>query len=166
MAGLSEYLGWMHFQAQSTARLAAAVATVWLATCPVAAVAATPEEAKAFSERAAAYIGQVGEEMAFADFTRRDGGFVSGELYVFCYDRSGVNKAHGGNPAFIGRNLLHIKDPDGAEPNAMIIKMGFEHGRGWVDFKWPNPVTKRIEDKSAYVIRTNDVVCGVGYYKG
>jgi hypothetical protein len=36
-----------------------------------------------------------------------------------------------------------------------------------VGFKWPNPVTKRIEDKSAYVIRTNDdVVCGVGYYKG
>lgn len=133
---------------------------------PISAMAATPEQAKAFSERAAAYIEQVGEEKAFSDFTRKDGGFVDGELYVFCYDRNGVNKAHGGNRSFVGRNLLHIKDPDGVEPNAQIVKMGFEHGRGWVDFKWPNPVTKRIERKSAYVIRTHDVVCGAGYYKG
>jgi cytochrome c len=133
-------------------------------TLPMAARAATRDEAKAYSERAAAYIKQVGEDKAFADFTRPDGGFVNGELYVFCYDRNGVNKAHGGNPAFVGKNLLHIKDPDGKEPNTLIVKMGFEQGQGWVDFKWPNPVTKRIESKSAYVIHTNDVVCGVGYY--
>jgi cytochrome c len=133
-------------------------------TLPMAARAATRDEAKAYSERAAAYIKQVGEDKAFADFTRPDGGFVNGELYVFCYDRNGVNKAHGGNPAFVGKNLLHIKDPDGKEPNTLIVKMGFEQGQGWVDFKWPNPVTTRIESKSAYVIHTNDVVCGVGYY--
>ena len=147
-------------------RIAAEFAILALVAGPVAAMAATAEQAKAFSERAALHIEQAGEEQAFADFTRRDGGFVDGELYVFCYDRRGMNKAHGGNPAFVGRNLLHIKDPDGAEPNAMIVNMGFEQGHGWVDFKWPNPVTKRIEQKSAYVIRTNDVVCGVGYYKG
>ena len=137
-----------------------------LATCPAAAVAATPEQAKAFSERASAHIKKVGEKQAFADFTRKDGGFVEGELYVFCYDRNGVNMAHGGNTAFVGRNLLHIKDPDGAEPNLLIVRMGFDHERGWVDFKWPNPVSKRIENKSAYIIRTNQVACGVGYYKG
>jgi signal transduction histidine kinase len=130
-----------------------------------AASAATADEAKVFSQRASAYIKQVGEEKAFADFTRKDGGFVDGELYVFCYDRDGINKAHGGNPAFVGRNLLHIKDPDGREPNYLIVRKGFDEGEGWVDFKWPNPVTKRIQDKSAYVIQTNDVVCGVGYYK-
>jgi cytochrome c len=144
--------------------VAVALAVFILATCPGAAIAATAEQAKAFSERAAAYIEQVGDDQAFEDFTRKDGGFVDGELYVFCYDRNGINKAHGGNPAFVGRNLLHIKDPDGAEPNLLIVKMGFEQGRGWVNFKWPNPVTKRIENKSAYVIRTGDVACGVGYY--
>ena len=80
-------------------------------------------------------------------------------------NQDGINKAHGGNPAFVGRNLLHIKYPDGREPNLLIVRKGFEEGAGWVDFKWPNPATKRIQDKSAYVIRTNDVVCGVGYYK-
>ena len=146
--------------------VAIALAILFLFGDPIASAAATAEQAKAFSERAAAHIKQVGEDKAFADFTRPDGGFTQGELYVFCYDRAGLNKAHGGNRSFVGRNLLHIKDPDGIEPNALIVKTGFEQGRGWVDFKWPNPVTKRIENKSAYVIRTNDVVCGVGYYKG
>ena len=132
---------------------------------PAGAVAATPAEAKAFSERAATHIMQVGEAKAFADFTRPDGGFVQGELYVFCYDRAGVNLAHGGNPLFVGKNLLHIKDPDGNEPNLEIVRTGFEQGQGWVDFKWPNPVTKKIQQKSAYVIRTNAAVCGVGYYR-
>src|SRR5580658_8490266 len=156
----------MRLQLAPNTYAAVALAIVAFAAHPGAAIAATAEEAKAFSERAAAYIAEVGEEKAFADFTRKDGGFVDGELYVFCYDRNGVNKAHGGNPAFVGRNLLHIKDPDGTEPNLLIVNMGFEQGRGWVDFKWPNPVTKRIEDKSAYVIRTDEVVCGSGYYRG
>ena len=133
---------------------------------PLAARAATADEAKTMSEKAAAYIKQVGEAQAFADFSRPDGGFVNGELYVFCYDHDGNNKAHGGNPSFVGKNLLHVKDPDGNEPNAMIVDTGFSKGQGWVDFKWPNQVSKKIEAKSAYVIRTDDVVCGVGYYKG
>jgi cytochrome c len=153
----------MRFPISPTMCIAAIIA---MAATPVAALAATADQAKAFAERAAKHIEQVGEETAFADFTRKDGGFVDGELYVFCYDQNGVNKAHGGNASFVGRNLLHIKDPDGAEPNLMIVNMGFQQGHGWVDFKWPNPVTKRIENKSAYVIRTQDVACGVGYYKG
>ena len=156
----------MAYNKRPTDIVAATLAILAVVADPLAAATATAEQAKAFSERAAAYIQQVGEDKAFADFTRPDGGFVDGELYVFCYDRKGLNKAHGGNRAFVGRNLLHIKDPDGVEPNANIVKMGFEQGRGWVDFKWPNPVTKRIENKSAYVIRTNEVVCGVGHYKG
>ena len=144
---------------------AAAVSLLGTLTVGTSARAATADEAKAFAERAAAHIKEVGEAKAFADFTRKDGGFVQGELYVFCYDHNGVNKAHGANPAFVGQNLLHIKDPDGKEANAEIVKTGFEKGQGWVDFKWPNPATKKIQQKSAYVIRTDDVVCGVGYYK-
>jgi len=128
-------------------------------------LAATPEQAKALSETAAAYIREVGQEKALADFMRRDGAFVDGDLHVFCYDRDGINKADGSNPAFVGRNLMHIKDPAGGEPVALIVKTGFEQGDGWVDFNWPNPLSKKIQGKSAYLIRTSNVVCGVGYYK-
>ena len=135
-----------------------------MAGYPAVAPADMPEQAQALSERAAAYIATVGEERALADFTRQDGGFVDGELKVFCYSRLGIVVAHGENASLVGRNLLHLKDTDGREPTALGIKTGFDTGRGWIDFKWPNPATKNIERKSAYMIRTNDVVCGVGYY--
>lgn len=73
--------------------------------------ARTAEEAKAFAEKAVAHIKSVGEEKAFADFSRPDGGYVDGELYMFCYAPDGTNKAHGGNPAFVGKNFLGSKIP-------------------------------------------------------
>jgi cytochrome c len=141
-----------------------AIAT-FTAVVPTVAFAGLPEQAQAMSERAAAYIATVGEAKALAGFTRRDSGFVDGDLFVFCYDRLGVVVAHGENAFLVGRNLLHLKDTDGREPIAMGVKAGFGTERGWIDFKWPNAATKKIERKSAYMIRTNDVVCGVGYYR-
>jgi cytochrome c len=143
---------------------ASIVAMVAVVACPVAAKATTAEQTKALAERAAAHIQEVGKEKAFADFNRRDGGFIDGDLYVFCYDSKGVILAHG-NPAFMGRNMQRLKDPDGNEPLQLFNRKVREEGRGWVDYKWPNPVTKRIDDKSSYVIGIDDVVCGAGYYK-
>ena len=129
-------------------------------------VAATAEEAKALVERAVVHIKEVGEEQAFKDFMKPDGGFIAGELYVFCYDENVTLVALGSNPAMVGKNLRDLKDPDGKLASAEIVKMGMEHGAGWVDYKWPNPVSKRIETKSTYVVKVNDKVCGTGYYKG
>jgi hypothetical protein len=150
---------WRQFVAVATAMVVGLIAPAYAAH--------TADEAKAFAERAVAYIKEVGSEKAFRDFSRPDGGFVKDELYMFCYGKDGVNKAHGGNPAFVGKNLLAVKDPDGVLVNAEIIKKGMEAGAGWVDFKWPNPVSKKVEMKSAYVIKVDDdIVCGSGYYKG
>lgn len=130
------------------------------------ALAATAEEAKAFAERAAAHVKDVGPEKAFADFSRPDGGYVEGELYVFCQAEDGTVVAHGGNPAIVGKNLLNVKDPDGKTPNAEMNKLGLTQGAGWFDFRWPNPATKRVQTKSAYVIKVGDhTICGSGYYR-
>jgi len=147
-------------------RLGIIVLTVATVSLGGVAGARTADEAKAFAEKAVAHIKSVGEEKAFADFSRTDGGYVDGELYMFCYAPDGTNKAHGGNPSFVGKNLIGVKDPDGFPVNAEIIKLGMDKGTGWIDFKWPNPVSKKIETKSAYVIKVNDNVCGSGYYKG
>src|SRR5207342_1983875 len=82
----------------------------------------TSDEAKSFAERAVVHINDVGRDRAFADFSRPDGGYVDGELYMFCYAADGTNLAHGGNPAFVGKNLLNVKDPDGKFSNAEIIR--------------------------------------------
>jgi len=135
----------------------------WIA--PNRAYGATAEEAQALVERAVAHVKKVGEEQAFKDFTAKDGGYVDGELYVFCYNPDVTLVAIGGNPGMVGKNLRHLKDPDGKEASYELVQMGLEHGSGWVDYKWPNPVTNKIQTKSAYVIKVNDKVCGTGYYK-
>jgi cytochrome c len=129
--------------------------------------ARTAAEAQALAERGLAHIREVGRDQAFADFSRPDGGFVDGELYIFCQDISGVVLAHGGNPNIVGRNLSDVRDPDQRMPNAEINQLGLTKGSGWLEFRWPNPATKRIELKAAYVLKVDDqTVCGSGYYKG
>jgi signal transduction histidine kinase len=46
-----------------------------------------------------------------------------------------------------------------------MVKVAKEKGSGWVDFKWPNPVTKAVEAKSGYVERAGDLLVGSGVYK-
>jgi len=127
----------------------------------------TAEQAKALAERAVAHIRAVGSDQAFADFSRPDGGFVDRDLYVFCQDVSGVVVAHGGNPMLVGRNMAGVRGPDGRLANVEINQLGLSQGSGWLEFRWPNPATKRIELKAAYVLKVDDhTVCGSGYYKG
>ncbi|HUB11155.1 MAG TPA: cache domain-containing protein [Acetobacteraceae bacterium] len=105
-------------------------------------------------------------QQAFADFSKPGGPWIQGELYVFCQADDGTVVAHGGNPALVGKNLLNVKDPDGRTPNAEMNKLGLTKGSGWYDFRWPNPATRQIQEKSAYVIKIDDhTICGSGYYK-
>ena len=134
--------------------VASLVALVLLALFrPVPAGARTAEEAQSLANNAISHVRDVGRERAFADFNNPAGGFVDGELYVFCLDASGVVVAHGGNPNIVGRNLGNVRDPDGRMPNAESIRIGLSEGSGWLEYRWPNPVTKRIELKAAYVLK-------------
>lgn len=38
-------------------------------------------------------------------------------------------------------------------------------GKGWVDYKWPNPLSKALEAKSSYVEKAGEVIIGCGIYK-
>ncbi|HET6308972.1 MAG TPA: cache domain-containing protein [Rhodopila sp.] len=124
------------------------------------------EEVQILVERAADYIRQHGRDQAFADFSRPDGGFVAGDLYIFCQDVSGVVLAHGGNPKIVGRNMAGVRGPDGRYSNVEINQLGLTQGRGWLEYLWPNPVAGRVQLKVAYVLRIDDkTVCGSGYYQ-
>jgi cytochrome c len=126
----------------------------------------SPEEVQALVGRAAEYIRQQGREQAFADFSRPDGGFVEGDLYVFCLDASGVVLAHGGNPKIVGRDMSGVRGPDGHLPNVEANHLGLTQGSGWLEYLWPNPGAGRVQLKVNYVLRIDDhTVCGSGYYK-
>ena len=78
----------------------------------------------------------------------------------------GNNKCHGGNSKLIGKNLLEIKDASGVFIVKSFIDMAKSKGNGWIDYKWPNTVTKAVESKSTYIEKVDDnLLIGVGIYK-
>ena len=124
-----------------------------------------PEEAVAMVKRGVAYIKEVGVEKAMAEFNNPKGKFVDGSLYIFAYDLKGVNLASP-NPKIVGRNMIDFKDPNGKETvKAYIAAANSPAGNGWVDFVWPHPITKEMQQKSAYVQKVGDILIACGIYK-
>jgi signal transduction histidine kinase len=124
------------------------------------------DEAIAMVKKAAAKIKAEGKEKAyaaFADPNNKD--FHDRDLYIFVYDLNGVNVAHGNNPKMVGKNLLDLKDVEGKPLIRQMVDIAKTKGNGWVEYKWPNPVTKSVEAKSSYVERVEDVLVGAGIYK-
>jgi signal transduction histidine kinase len=91
--------------------------------------------------------------------------FHDRDLYPFIYDLAGKCVAHGARPALIGKNLIDLKDQDGKYLIREMVAIAKGSGHGWVDYKWPNPLNNKIEDKSSYVERMGNYFVGVGIYK-
>jgi cytochrome c len=128
--------------------------------------AATLEEAKAMSEKAAAFWKANGKEKAIAEFNNSKGQFVKGELYIVCHDFSGLVLAHGVNPTLVGKNLYEQKDPNqGRYFVKEEIEIAKTKGSGWISYSWNNPVTKKMQAKKSWVQRIEGenafVLCGI-----
>lgn len=146
-----------------------AVAVVLLAGAGLTATAAvngTADEAKVMVDRAVKLLTTDGKDKAFQEFDNQSGSFVDRDLYVFVLDLTGTTVAHGVNKALIGKSLLGLKDADGKAFIQEILDLANKSGEGWVDYKWPNPTSKKVEGKSSYVKKVGDLIIGVGIYKG
>ncbi len=127
--------------------------------------ASTKEEAKAMVEKAIAYYKANGKDKAFAEINNPKGQFTKGDLYVFVYDLNGKCVAHGFNKAMIGKDLSDLKDPDGKTFVKERIEIARTKGKGWQDYKFTNPTTKKVEQKTAWVEKADDFIFGCGTYK-
>ncbi len=126
----------------------------------------TADEAKAMVERAVAMIKSAGPDKAFAainDPASKD--FHDRDLYVFVRSMDGNTVAHGANKGMIGHTSLDLKDADGKLYNKEMIDLANSKGSGWVDYRWVNPVDKKIEQKSSFIEKVGDYVVGAGFYK-
>ena len=132
----------------------------------IAANNGTPDEAKAMVEKAVKLLEAEGKDKAYAKFNDPAGGFVDRDLYVFVLNLEGTTVSHGANKALIGKSLINLKDADGKAFIQDMIAMAKGAGSGWIDYKWPNPTTKKVEGKSSYIQKSGDVIVGVGVYKG
>jgi signal transduction histidine kinase len=148
------------------ALLGALLSCMLFASSANAAGNGTPAEAEAMVKRAVAYIKANGTEKAYDEFTNGKS-FKDRDLYIIVYDLNGKNLAQGANPKLVGKNLIALKDPDGKPLIKMFVDLAKDKGKGWVDgYKFLNPVTQKIENKSMYLERDGDTLVGCGIYKG
>ena len=127
----------------------------------------TKEEAVAMVHRAQQMFAKDGLEAAskaIDDPSNKE--FHDRDLYAYIFTLKGVCVAHGARPALIGKTLFDLKDVDGTYVVREHIDMAEGPGAGWVNYKWPNPITNKIEDKTSYVEKMgNDYFVGVGVYR-
>lgn len=150
------------FRIMTMAMIGLALTFVTQAT---AAELGTPDEAKALAERAVVAYAQMGRENAFNAYNDKSGAFVDRDLYVFVLDHAGTVLAHGANEKLIGKSLLKIKDVNGALFVQDMVETAKARGKGWVNYSWTHPITKKIAPKTSYLISRDDVIIGVGAYK-
>jgi cytochrome c len=125
----------------------------------------TTAEAKKMVEEAIAYIKANGQQKAFAEISNPNGRFVDRDLYITVFDMNGTCLAHGAIPEVIGKNRLDNKDPDGKFFIKERIEAAKTKGSGWQDYKFLDPLTKKVEPKTFYFERYNDLVVGCGAYQ-
>jgi len=125
---------------------------------------ATPADAKALAERAAAHFKTVGPEKAIADFSDPAGGYVDRELFVVVYDPDNRVRGSYGIPALIGKDATTLKDVEGKEFGKAIIAMARTQGSGWVEYRMTNPATRKVGLKRSWVISLGDYVLFVGAF--
>ena len=142
----------------------AAILCLFIATAVLAQQRGTPDEAKMLVGKAIAYIKTNGQEKAFAEFNNPKGKFVDRDLYITVYDLKGNCLARGANPELLGKNLMDSKDPDGKNFIKERMELAKAQPSGWQDYKFMNPITKKVEYKKFYFERYNDLVVGCGAY--
>ena len=145
--------------------VAGAMLSAGLMASAGAAGTGTKEEAAEMLKKAVAYYKANGKDKAFAEFNNKSGQFVDRDLYVYVLDTTGHIKAHGTNPRLIGKDLMQLKDADGKLFIVDIVEMIKAQKSGWIDYKWTNPVTKQIEQKTTLVEPVGDIGLAVGVYK-
>lgn len=137
------------------------VALTLFAAPAIASDQATPDQAKVMATKAAAFLKDNGAEKAFPAFQAKGGEWHDRDLYVFVEDSKGLMVSHGTNPGLIGKSMLPLKDVDG---KAFNVEMQAVNDTGWVEYKWQNPQTKKVEPKKAYIVRVGSYIVGVGAY--
>lgn len=144
----------------------AAALCLSLATGAVHANEPTEKDAITMAERGAALIKSKGKNEMMKRINAKDPDFVQGSLYVDLRDiKTGIVLAHPYNPSIVGKDLTDVPDANGKKYRREIIELAAASGKGWVDYQYKNPTTGKIEPKTTYILRVDDVVLEAGIYK-
>ena len=123
------------------------------------------DEAIAMVQRVQEMYRKAGFEATVKAIRAKDRAFFDRDLYAYIIDMNGVVLANGAVPAVQGKDISEFRDQNGKYLVKGEIEICKGPGHGWIDFRWLNPVTKVVEDKSAYLERLGPYCTGVGIYR-
>lgn len=133
------------------------------ATLPLG--AQTKADAEAMVKKAIAAAKAEGRDKVLSEISKPNGPFSKGSLYVFVYDLNGKVMAHGQNAKMVGKDMLEVTDPDGVAYVKERIALVKAKGKGWQNYKFSDPASKKIEKKTAYVEGWEGLIFGCGVYR-
>lgn len=125
----------------------------------------TKREAVALVQNAIAYYKANGREKTLAEINGKFAQVIDRDMYVYVFNTEVVMLANGVVERMVGKQTGQIKDADGKSFGEELQKILRSGKPGWVDYKWPKPVTKQIESKTAYAEPVGDLGAAVGFYK-
>ncbi|WP_082364265.1 cache domain-containing protein [Rhodopseudomonas sp. AAP120] len=138
----------------------------------IAAGAATPafsqaskDDAVAIVKKAVAAIKADGAEKTYSLISDKSGPFVKDDLYVVVYQLDGKVLAHGANAKFIGKDMIDAQDVDGKLYVKERVELAGKQPSFWQDYKFVNPVSKKVEPKEMYCERLDNTAVCAGVYK-
>ncbi|MBC3932958.1 cache domain-containing protein [Undibacterium curvum] len=140
--------------------------TLTLVSTSISHAADKPEDAVAMVEKGLAYLQKNGKDALIREINAKNPDFVAGELYLYVRAIDGTIVAHPVNPKLVGKNMLELPDAEGKLFRKDIVELAKSKGKGWVDYRYNNPVSKQIESKTTYLQRAGDIILEAGIYKG
>lgn len=145
-----------------------AIASLLLCFASVSAAGAdrgTPDEAVAMVRKVIDDMKKVGKEKVIQDVQAGSARYKDRDLYVFISGMDGITRANGANPKIAGKDLNDIKDADGKPIGKERFELARTKGKGWQEYRWPDPLTKQSRMKSTYLEKYEDMVVSCGVYK-
>ena len=142
---------------------------VMLGLAPIMAAQAgdapTKDEVVAQVKKAVAFYKANGREKTLAEMNNKDGQFAKGEDYVDVHDTSGNCLAHPISPGIVGLNRLDTADPSGKLFIKEMVEAAKTKQNGWLNYGRKNPVSGKIENKTAYWELQDGLLFKAGTYQ-
>lgn len=152
-------------RASASRQIVSAIAATVIFAGAAAADGAGKDEAVAMVKKATAFIKEQGPDKAYPEISNKAGRFVDRDLYVVVYQLDGKVLAHGSNEKFVGKDMIEAQDVDGKLYVKERVELASKQTSFWQDYKFVNPVSKKVEPKQMYCEKLDNTAVCAGIYK-
>ena len=114
---------------------------------------------KAIVKEAIAYVHAHSDDLSDVQKAfQNDSRFIDRDkgLHIFAHFYDAAKKeaicfGQGMRPKLVGKNMWHLRTPNGRLIVQEIVTMIERDGKGWMEYYWLNPYTKKLQIKISYL---------------